>query len=244
MSICRRLFFVLTASLLSMNLSQAADSPDFAQIKKSLRELIPDAEPDSIKPAPVAGLYEIVFGPQVFYATEDGRYLVQGNILDMEKRVNITEARRADARLAAVSGLGEENMIIFAPAKVKHTVTVFTDIDCGYCRKLHSEMDQYKREGIRVRYLLFPRNGMASESADKAISVWCAKDRNAALTQAKAGEEVDKKTCDNPVQQHYSMGELVGVSGTPAILTDKGELVPGYVAAGELSNMLEGKSRR
>ncbi len=230
-------FLLLTQVTLS-HAADAAKPDDFAAMRQMLAKMAPGTSPDSIKPAPVAGLYEVVYGAQIFYATKDGRYMFQGDIVDVPGRSNITEERRTDVRMSAINKLSEDKMIIFAPAKVKHTITVFTDIDCGYCRKLHSEIDSYLKEGIRVRYLSYPRTGIDSPSYNKAVSVWCAKDRKAALTSAKKDEPVEPKTCDNPVKQEMALGEQVGVSGTPTIITESGHLLPGYVPAARLAQIL------
>jgi thiol:disulfide interchange protein DsbC len=133
--------------------------------------------------------------------------------------------------------------VIFAPDKPKHTVTVFTDIDCGYCRKLHREIDGYLKAGIRVRYLFFPRAGLGSESFNEAVSVWCAADRQQAMTDAKAGKPIEAKTCENPVIDHMQLGESLQISGTPAIVLESGDLVPGYVPAERLAAMLQAAGR-
>ena len=164
--------------------------------------------------------------------------MLRGDILDVAGHSNITEARRTGVRLSAINKISEDKMIIFAPAQVKHTITVFTDIDCGYCRKLHNEIDSYLKEGIRVRYLSFPRSGVDTPSYYKAVSVWCAKDRKAALTSAKKDEPVEQKTCDNPVKQEMDLGAEVGVEGTPTIVTETGHLLPGYVPAARLAQIL------
>ena len=135
--------------------------------------------------------------------------------------------------------IGLDNMIVFKPKKTKHSVYVFTDIDCGYCRKLHSEIDQYLTAGIEVRYLFFPRAGVNSDSYNKAVAVWCAKDRNEALTKAKKGESIDMKQCENPIKSHMKLGEEFGASGTPMLVTEKGTIIPGYVNAISLSQGLE-----
>jgi len=134
-------------------------------------------------------------------------------------------------------------MLIFAPKDYKYTVTVFTDIDCGYCRKLHAEIDQYNAKGIRVRYLMFPRAGVGSPSYQKAVNVWCADDRNQALTRSKAGETLEEKQCKNPVADEYALGQMVGVTGTPAIFLADGELVPGYVPADRMESILKEKAQ-
>lgn len=135
-------------------------------------------------------------------------------------------------------------MVIFAPAKYDHTVTVFTDTECGYCRKLHREIADYGAQGIRVRYVFFPRAGVGSGSYKEAVSVWCSDDRQRAMTEAKSGKKLAAKSCKNPVKKHMEVGELLGISGTPAIVLESGDLVPGYVPAKRLAEMLKVAKRR
>lgn len=212
---------------------------DEAAIKKALGEFMPGAQVDAIKAAEISGLYEVSMGGNIFYASEDGRYLVQGQLYDTVGKKNITESKLAEVRKSSLDKVGDQNMIIFKPSAPKHVVSVFTDIDCGYCRKLHSEIDQYMAQGITVRYLFFPRAGKGSDSYKKAISVWCAADKQKALTAAKKGESLESKTCDNPVDRHMDLGEAFGMSGTPMIVTEKGNVLPGYVPAPQLAKILD-----
>ncbi|AUB82026.1 DsbC family protein [Candidatus Thiodictyon syntrophicum] len=211
-------------------------------IRAALTKVIPGIKITSIAPSPVKGLFEVLVGTQMMYVTADGRYFVDGRIVDLTSREDLTEPRLSGARKQLVDGLGESQMVIFEPAgEAKHTVTVFTDIECGYCRKLHGQIAEYGKEGIRVRYLFFPRAGKGSPAYQEAVSVWCAGDaaaRRAALTDAKAGKSVEEKTCDNPVDAHMAAGEELGLRGTPAILTDTGELIPGYVEPKRLAAQL------
>ncbi|HHW76066.1 MAG TPA: DsbC family protein [Xanthomonadaceae bacterium] len=215
--------------------SVPAKQPDLAKLQAALN----GEKPDSVAPAVIPGLYEVVLGGQVLYLSEDGRYVVQGDILDLGSRDNLTENRRGEMRGKAIEAVGENNMVIFAPeGSVKHTVTVFTDIDCGYCRKMHSQMTAYNKEGIKIRYLWFPREGIGSESFNKAVAVWCADNRQDAMTKAKRGENVERKTCDNPVQAQYELGQKLGVRGTPSLILESGEMIPGYVPPTQLAQLL------
>lgn len=211
-------------------------------IRGALTKAVPDIKIESIAPSPVPGLYEVLVGTEVMYVTPDGRYYVDGRIVDLKNREDVTEPRLFGARKRLVDGVGESEMIIFEPSvAAKHTVTVFTDIDCGYCRKLHSQIADYGKEGIRVRYVFFPRAGKGSPAYKEAISVWCAGDaaaRRDALTTAKSGKAVEEKTCDNPVDQHMAVGEELGLRGTPAIVTETGEMIPGYVDPKRLAAQL------
>ncbi len=236
----------LAGAVLALVSAQAL--ADATAIKKSLAKILPEYEVGSVHETPVPGLFEVLVGSDVIYVSKDGRYMVQGRMIDLVSKEDLTEtsprlaeARKQEAkeRVAAVNKLGEDKMIIFSPpGKAEHTITVFTDIDCGYCRKLHGEIDGYLAEGIKVRYLFFPRSGVGTPSFDKAISVWCADDRKAALTDAKAGKSVPDKKCDNPVKEQMELGEKLGVSGTPAIILESGEMVPGYVPPKRLATML------
>lgn len=239
----KTLTLLITAALYSASALAAgpepapvpAKQPDLTQLQAALN----GEKPDSVVPAAVPGLYEVVLGGQVLYLSEDGRFAIQGDIMDLGSRDNLTENRRGEIRGKAIDAIGENNMVIFAPeGPVRHTVTVFTDIDCGYCRKLHTQMDAYNKEGIKIRYLWFPREGIGSESYNKAVSVWCAADRRDALTKAKRGESVEHKTCDNPVQAEYELGQKLGVRGTPSLVLESGEMIPGYVSPTQLVQLL------
>ncbi|MFI3187385.1 MAG: DsbC family protein, partial [Methylococcaceae bacterium] len=169
----------------------------------------------------------------------NGKYLIQGHMVDVAARTDLTEEKLGGARKQALEKLGVDKMIVFKPKISKYTVSIFTDIDCGYCRKLHSEIDTYMAEGITIQYLFFPRAGKGSDSYQKAISVWCADDRKAALTAAKKGGAPAVKTCDNPIDEHMQLAEDFEVKGTPMIVTEKGNIFPGYLPAKQLVEALE-----
>ena len=234
---------VLMGALLAVAFSfggtQAAEDDATAKVRQNLSAHLPDTNFGEITATPIPGLYEVVIGHQLAYVSENGRYLLQGTLFDVEQRRDLTEPRVDAIKSKVITSLNEETMVIFAPEKSKYNVTVFTDIDCGYCRKLHSEIDQYMAQGIRIRYLFYPRAGVGSSSYHKAVSVWCADDRKAAMTAAKSGQEIEKRECDNPVQTDMALGEEMGVSGTPALVLDNGKMIPGYVPADRLSAILQ-----
>ena len=237
------LLLVLCAGLIAgasySSADDAAKKSASEMIRASLTQRLPGLQIDDVQPTPVTGLYEVTLGPRVVYMSEDGRYLVSGVISDLETGNNLTEPKLAAAKLKAVQEVGEENMVVFGPKDAKHEVNVFTDIDCGYCRKLHSEMEGYNAAGIRIRYLFYPRAGVGSESYQKAVSVWCADDRSGAMTAAKSGESVPNKNCENTVDEHMMLGQLLGLNGTPALILDNGETIPGYVPPEKLIKILE-----
>ena len=238
-----KIFAFALCSLLLAGGAQAQEvSQDIQdQIRNSLKILLPGIKPDEIRATPLDNLYEVTFGGRLVYLTADGRYLIQGKMIDLETRTEITEERLSELKMAALAEVGEDQMVIYGPKDAKDTVTVFTDIDCGYCRKLHSEMARYNEAGIRIRYLFYPRAGIGSESYDKAVSVWCADDRKVAMNQAKAGQEIPARTCENPVDEHYALGQTMRVTGTPALLLEGGEMVPGYVPADKLRKALDAR---
>ena len=192
-----------------------------------------------IRPTPIDNLFEVTFGTRLVYVTADGRFLFQGNVIDLETRAEITEDRRAALKMAALEKVGEDQMVIYGPEDPEYTVTVFTDIDCGFCRRLHSEMASYNDKGIRIRYLFYPRAGVGSESYTKAVSVWCADDRRAAMDQAKAGQSIEQRSCVNPVAEHHALGLAMRIQGTPALILESGETVPGYVPPDKLRQALD-----
>ncbi|MEQ1638334.1 MAG: DsbC family protein [Methylococcales bacterium] len=227
-------FFVICLTGLNTAIAQA----DEAAIKKALAISMPSAKLDSVKVSEIKGLYEVVIGSTIFYVSEDGKYLVQGRLVDIAAKKDLTEQKLVTIRQSVLAKLNKDETIDFNAPIHKHTVYVFTDIDCGYCRKLHSEIDQYLAEGISVRYLFFPRAGKGSGSYDKAVSVWCAKDRNKALTLAKQDKPIEAKTCPNPIDKHMQLAEEFEVRGTPMIVTDKGTVFPGYIPAKHLAETL------
>lgn len=206
-----------------------------------LKLLPPGSKLDDLKPSPIAGLYQFTQGAEVSYLTADGRYFVDGNLYDMHTRENLTEQLKTQLRAKLLASVPESQMLIFSPKNPRYTITVFTDIDCPYCRKLHSDMPELNRLGVRVRYLFYPRSGPNTESWRKAEVVWCSADRNDALTRAKAGAALDmNKTCgQTPVAREYALGQQIGVRGTPAILTDSGAFIDGYMPPQELLQAIQ-----
>ncbi|MEO0575827.1 MAG: DsbC family protein [Pseudomonadota bacterium] len=226
---------------LTLSMASLADVTDeqLDSVRQTIAEKFPRIKPESVNRSAIPGLLEIQQGVLVAYVSEDGRFLVQGEILDLENDTNLTEASVSTGRLEAMSALGADDGILFAPAKTLHTVTVFTDIDCTFCRKLHQEIQAYNDAGIAVRYVMYPRSGPNTRSWEKAEEVWCADDRTAALTKAKNSESLPKANCDaSMIGKHFQVGLKVGLGGTPAIVTEDGTLFSGYVPAADLAVQL------
>jgi thiol:disulfide interchange protein DsbC len=234
--------FLLSGIALFMSASSAYAQDDLPQSYKLLMQQFENINADDIKPSSITGLLEVTFDGTLLYATKDGRFIIQGDVYDVLRKINVTEEQRAIVRAEALASSDPDTMIMFdvADGNPDYTVTVFTDIDCGYCRKLHREMAAYNEEGIRVQYMFFPRSGPNTESWTKANNVWCSEDRAAALTRSKSGEVLPDIECgETPVESHYNLGLAAGVTGTPAIMTDKGVLISGYVPAAQLRDRLE-----
>ncbi len=208
--------------------SQQAD--ESADARAELAKHLPGAKPENLRVSPVAGMYEYSKGTDIAYVTADGKYAINGDLYDVAKDQNLSDARRRELRTSLLAAYPESEMLVFGPKDLKYTVTVFTDVDCAFCRKLHSQIAEYNRLGIRVRYLLYPRTGPNSAAWTKAEQVWCSSDRNDALTRAKLGQELKVKPCtDNPVARSYKLGQDFALQGTPAIVLANGDLLPGYV---------------
>ena len=216
-----------------------ADDAELESVRDAITGRFESIDRDSVKPGPVDGWYMIQQGAIIAYVSSDARYLLQGDIIDLESRANLTEVARNDNRRELMAALDDSDVIAFSPEEVKHTVTVFTDIDCTFCRRLHAQIDEYMEAGIEVRYLLYPRNGPASSSWSTSEDVWCSTDRNGALTAAKSDQDFETQACDStPVQNHYVLGKEVGLSGTPAIVLEDGTLIGGYLPPAQLLTRL------
>lgn len=197
--------------------------------------MVENASEAVISKTPIEGLYQIQVGMAVAYMSKDGEFLLSGNLVELDTRENWTERAKSATRKIMMADVPVDSMIIFpAKGKEKHFMTVFSDIDCGYCIKLHKEVPALNKAGITVRYLSYPRAGFGSPSYDKAVAVWCAKDRRAAMNKAKKGEKVKAESCVNPVKDHLVLARRFDVSGTPTIVLDNGEMLPGYVPAKEI----------
>ncbi len=225
-------------------LSQAEEAlpqADKAEFTRNLQQYFPQIKPDSVSYSPVSGLYEVIVGPRVYYLSRDARYLVTANIIDLKDGANLTKPRMQMARRDVLERMGEGKMIIFSPAKPQYLISAFTDIDCGYCRKMHSQIKEYNKLGIGIRYMFYPRAGMGSESYKTAISVWCNQDRKKAFTDAKAGRKIESKSCDNPITEHMKLVQQMGLRGTPALVLPSGELVESYIPPAELLKLLRSR---
>jgi len=232
---------VLTSAVLlaAAPISQAAD--DITIIKQRLQTIIPTNANDAvITKTAIDGLYQIQLGMTVVYMSKDGKYLVNGSLVDLDSQVNLTRKAQADARKIALATIPEDSMIIYPgkAGKNEHTITVFSDIDCPYCSKLHKEVPELNAAGVTVRYIAYPRAGVGSPSYNKSVSVWCADDKKKAMDEAMSGKAVASKTCKNPIKEHIKQAEIFEVNGTPNIILESGDILPGYVPAKKLIAML------
>ena len=195
---------------------------------------------EDVRMSPVNGVFEVTRDSDISYLSSDGRYAILGDMIDLDSDANISENRRRGIRARMIDTIPESEMLVYSPKDPKYTITVFTDIDCGYCRRLHSQIAEYNRLGIRVRYMFFPRSGPNTESWHKAEAVWCASNRNDALTRAKNGENINSPKCPTEiVKRDYELGNKLSVTGTPAIFLASGEMLPGYAPPGELVKYLK-----
>lgn len=234
----RHIKTIVTGSLLAVSLTAAAQE-DYSVVEERIRSLAPNAQSIAISETPIEGVLMVQIGGDIVYATADGKFLIQGRVVNLETREDLTESAKTEVRRVLIAEVDTSKQIAFSPEDPDYELMVFTDIDCGYCRKLHAQMQQYNENGISIRYMAFPRAGIGSKSYDKAVSVWCANDQQDALTQAKMGSDPDPQQCENPVAEQYQIGMEMGVTGTPALLTKDGTLIPGYVPPEQLRARLD-----
>ena len=236
------LILLLAGTILS---AQAEESHQI--LRGKLVQAIPELEIDSIEMSPVSGLYSVSLQDgSVLQASEDGSYFIYGDLYEIQGNdlVNWTEIHRTVRRRNLMDSLDESNMIVFSPPgdEVKASITVFTDVDCTYCRMFHQEVSEMNKMGIAVRYLAFPRSGIDephSSGYKKMVSAWCADNPKLALTNAKANQQIADKTCINPIDFQFTLGKQMGINATPTILFDDGRISTGYMTAAQLSNSLE-----
>ncbi|RJG10230.1 DsbC family protein [Pseudomonas cavernicola] len=235
--------FAAVALGLASTLALAAD-PDQA-IRKTLQSLQPDMAIEAIAESTMPGLFQIQLkGGRLLYASADGQFIIQGYLFQFKdgEAVNLTEKAESRSIAKEVNAIPLSEMVVFAPKSPKTHITVFTDTDCGYCQKLHSEVPELNRRGVEVRYVAFPRQGLGSHGYNTMVSVWCSKDRQAAMNLAKGREELPAAQCENPVAKQFQLGQMIGVNGTPAIVLANGQLIPGYQPAPQLAKIaLEAK---
>ncbi|GBE07562.1 MAG TPA: DsbC family protein [Gammaproteobacteria bacterium] len=231
-------FALSLAIFLLMNSALATEIP--AAIKKRLDIVVPGYDASSVKATPISGLYEFIGDGRVLYISQDGRYIVDGSIIDLEDKINLTEKTKNNVTRQLIEGYDEKKMIVFpAEGKTRHTITVFTDVDCPYCAMLHKEVPKLNKAGVTVRYLMYPRAGPGSPTFIKSVSVWCAVDQKKALGMAKEGSALEAKTCDNPVLEQFELGQKIGVTGTPTLILENGKILPGFIPADQLIKLLD-----
>ena len=235
-----RLLIALVATFSLVPVAAQQVDGGLEQVRNKVSGMFDTIDRNSINPSPVDGWYTIQQGSIVAYISGTGRYLLQGDLIDLDNNVNVSEIARTDSRRELMSTLKDEDVILFSPADVKYSISVFTDVECTYCRRLHGQIDEYMAHGIEVRYLMYPRNGPTSKAWATAEEVWCSSDRNSALTAAKSDRKFASVNCDaTAVQEHYAMGREIGLTGTPAIVFADGTLISGYVPPDQLIARLD-----
>ncbi len=217
----------------------ALSAEDLAKLKTEFEKNIEGLQVEQVKPSPVPGVYEVLSSGQVLYITKDARYIFQGMLYDRVAGVNLTEQAKSVVNKKLMAKVDDSKTIVFSPKNPKYTVTVFTDTSCGYCRKLHQEVPELNKQGVKVRYMLFPRAGLGTPEAKVLESVWCADNQQEALTIAKSGGQVPEKTCANPIAEHMDLATKLGLRGTPLMVTPSGTVIPGYLEPAQLVQTLK-----
>ena len=217
----------------------AAPGTAAANARAALLGLDPKMPIERIEAAPLKGFQQAIIGGQVVFVSNDGKYLVQGTVYDIDRKANVGEEAMQDLRAELLRTIPAKDRIVFAPKDPKYTVTVFTDVECGYCRKMHGEIAEYNKRGIAFEYVAYPRMGLGSEDFRKMVAVWCSADRARALTDAKNDRPVAAADCTNPVTMQYALGQRMGLTGTPMVLTADGVQLGGYVPPAQMRAMLD-----
>lgn len=248
----KKWLLALCAGVMAIHAAAAAEpvAPEVspavsALVQKALTTLAPGVQVDSIEPAALPGFYQVIASGQLMYLSTDGRYLLNGDLIDLARKKNVSNAAWAKFRQTELAKVPASQRIVYAPAHPKYTVTVFTDVNCGYCRALHEHIAAFNNAGIAVEYLAWPREGIASTSGkptatySEMVSVWCAADRKATFSAATKGDAPAAATCKNPVADQFDLGLKLGISGTPTIVAPDGRTLGGYVTPEQLLTALQ-----
>lgn len=232
---------IAAAAIALVSTFVVADDAAEQTIRKSLANLQLDTPIESISASPMAGLYEVKLkGSRVLYASADGQYIVQGYLFQLKdgKPVNLTEKAERLGVSKLINGIPVAETVVYpAIGETKTHITVFTDTTCPYCHKLHAEVPELNRRGIEVRYVAFPRQGLGSPGDQQLQAVWCSSDRRAAMDKMVEGEEIKAAKCANPVGKQFQLGQSIGVNGTPAIVLESGQVIPGYQPAPQVAKL-------
>lgn len=236
---------LLGAALVLASSSAFADEKT-ELVKSKLSAVMPPSDIIKVTNSPIDGLMEVQLrGGKLLYTSEDAEFIIDGSLYQMVdgRVVNLQQQRMNELmkprRVEAIKSFSDDELITFkAKGETKATIYAFTDVDCGYCRKLHREMSSYNDKGIEIRYLAYPRAGVGSSAYKDMVSIWCSDNPQQAMTLAKAGKSIPTKKCDNPVAKQYALGGELGVTGTPSLLTTDGRLLPGYMPADRLAKTL------
>ncbi|MBW8823972.1 MAG: DsbC family protein [Xanthomonadales bacterium] len=220
-----------------------AGSPE-ARAIDALHKANPQLKVDRVAAAPMPGFRELIVAGQTLYVSDDGRYVMQGNLYDTVAKKDLSEATMSALRREELAKVPASQRIVFAPANPKYTVSVFTDIQCGFCQKLHSQIAQYNAQGIAVEYLAYPRMGPASDDFSQMEAVWCSADRGKALTDAKNGKRISAPRCSSPVAMEYDLGQRLGLTGTPMIVAPNGVAAPGYLDPSRMKQWLDSVAKQ
>jgi thiol:disulfide interchange protein DsbC len=227
----------------------AANTPE-AVVRQTLLRLVPKAQVDQIAPAPLPGFYQVIASGHLVYVSSDGRYVLNGEVIDAAKGTSLTDEAWATYRKAQLAKVPVADRIVFAPEHPKYTVTVFTDVTCPYCRVLHEQIGALNKEGIAVQYLAWPRAGVIGDDGKptatykEMVSIWCAADRNDAFTDAKKGREPKAADCKNPVKDQFDLGLRLGITGTPAVYAEDGTLIGGYLSPADMLQAVQAHSAK
>ena len=234
----RHIKTIITGSLLAVSLTAVAQD-EYTTVEERIRNLVPNAHSIAISETPIEGILMVQINGDIVYATADGKFLIQGRVVNLDTREDLTESAHSEVRRELIAGVDTSKQITFAPDDPDYELLVFTDIDCGYCRKLHAQVEEYNQNGISIRYMAFPRAGIGSKSYEKAVSVWCADDQQEAMTQAKLGSDQDPLQFENPIAEQYQLCISMGVTCNPSLLTADGTLITGYVPPEQILERLD-----
>ncbi|WP_179482461.1 thioredoxin fold domain-containing protein [Rhodanobacter sp. K2T2] len=233
------------ASAASASIGQGVTPAAEKMVRESIAKVSSKAVIDEIDVAPIPGFYMVIVSGQMLYVSADGKYMLNGELVDLSSKQNTSKLAWANFRKAQIAKVPASQRIVFAPAHPKVTISVFTDVNCAFCRALHEHIADFNKAGIAVEYLAWPREGVTTTAGrptptyTEMVSVWCASDRKAAFSAAIDGKAPKPATCTNPVKDQFDLGLKLGLDGTPTIYGPDGRVLGGYVTPDQLLRAIE-----
>jgi thiol:disulfide interchange protein DsbC len=227
--------YLAAAALIACSASSAQVSISPEAVLQKLKTTFVNTPFTEVRATPISGIYEVLMGKDIAYTDATGRYFMFGNVMDMQTQRNLTQERRSEINKVDVSTLKLGDAIKTVKGDGKRVLYVFSDPECGYCKRLEPTLQQLNN--VTIYTFLFPILGEKSNKSAK--SVWCAADRNKAWGDymLRSGPLLQAE-CETPIQRNVALGTSLGITGTPTLISGSGRMQPGAIPLEKIEELL------